>query len=560
MIVTFLQVSAVLILLGSAGSALTAPAKAHGADRDLSPPREFISVDEWPVVKPEDAAIPELNKAQLIAEVEKFVNKYQTFSSWEAKYKVTFRQSPREQGDGTIPEFISSSQVHTVSNAPKWLYQTRKETKWLSQDQKERKGKTPSVQNKKVASDGKVVRMILPDVKQGQVKDQSRYRVSPNIPTLVNFLPYLPAESCLASRGFPELLDILDDPNTKLLPWYTRVDGHTCYVLERITKQEKPIFRAKQAANLKKDTNSSPTIRVDTTKTRLAIDPELNYAIVRWALGNQTELPGSTTAIFPLKEIIYGDFRQVADGTNIPWQMTYTLYTFDKDGAKKVNNQTQVELGEFVVDRQYDPRLFELDFPKGYQVMDITKGISYTAGDSKQQIDTLVAAARRRAAFYDSLRNKEAPALEASQWLNTGPISLAEQKGRPVILHFWSIGCAPCMHEMPQLQEKYGQTLKRTSEPLFISIHPFVDGDYLKELESTIKKKRITFPVMVDAPDLEERPLGITFKKYMVFSFPTEVKIDENGHFVEIGKGTIASDSEWLKKSEINNSVTTKEN
>lgn len=553
---TFRQVSAFLILLGSAGLASSVPERGVSTDSNLSAPREFIHVDEWPVAKPEDAPMPELDKAQLIAEVQKFVNKYHTLSSWEAKYKVAFLQSLQEQGSETIPGFISSSQVHTVSSGPKWLYQTRKETKWLNQDQNENKSAMESVHHEKVSSDGKVVRIISPDFNQGKVKNPGQHRVSGNTPTLVNFLPYLRAESCLTIKDFPEVLEILNDPDTKLLPWYTRINGHTCYVLERTTKQEKPILRAsQQAMNLKKDSNSPPKIRVDTTRTRLAIDQELDFAIVRWALGIHTELPGLRFTTFPLEEIIYGDFRQVADGINIPWKMTYT-----SNMTKKADKQTQVELEEFAVDRQYDPGLFELDFPDGYKIMDTTRAINYTEGDSKEQIDALVAAARRRDEFYDSLRNKEAPALEASQWFNTDPISLSEQKGRAVILHFWAIDCAPCMHEMPLLVEKYGQTLKDTSGPLFISIHPFVDGEYLKQLENVIEKKGITFPVMVDSSEKERVFWGKTFNKYRVFGIPTEAKIDENGHFLEIDKGAIASGSWWLKESEINNSVSIKEN
>ena len=105
------------------GEPVPASENSLGTDRGLSPPREFISVDEWPIVRPEDAAMPELDKAQLIAEVEKLVNKYQALSSWEAKHNVTWRQSSQKQIGRTIPKFITYSQVHTISNGPRWLYQ-----------------------------------------------------------------------------------------------------------------------------------------------------------------------------------------------------------------------------------------------------------------------------------------------------------------------------------------------------------------------------------------------------------------------------------------------------
>ena len=56
---------------------------------------------------------------------------------------------------------------------------------------------------------------------------------------------------------------------------------------------------------------------------------------------------------------------------------------------------------------------------------------------------------------------------------------------------------------------------------------------------------------MIDAPDPESLSWGKTFKKYMVFSIPNEVKIDRNGHFEEIDNAPLSeADSQWLKESE----------
>ena len=65
-----------------------------------------------------------------------------------------------------------------------------------------------------------------------------------------------------------------------------------------------------------------------------------------------------------------------------------------------------------------------------------------------------------------------------------------------------------------------------------------------------IEKHGITFPVMVDAPDLEGRSWGKTFKRYMIFGIPKEVRIDEKSHFVEIDRGYIGTGSQWLNVPE----------
>lgn len=54
------------------------------------------------------------------------------------------------------------------------------------------------------------------------------------------------------------------------------------------------------------------------------------------------------------------------------------------------------------------------------------------------------------------------------QWQNErGEMhSLAEYKGRPVLLHFWASWCGPCRHEMPLLTA----WLKRHPDVLFIPV------------------------------------------------------------------------------------------
>ena len=182
--------------------------------------------------------------------------------------------------------------------------------------------------------------------------------------------------------------------------------------------------------------------------------------------------------------------------------------------------------------------------------LDLDRRISYIIEDSEDKIDALVTAAKVREDFYNKLRSEEAPDLEYSEWINSKPILLADRKGKPIILHFWSIGCGPCMHELPQLQMQYGQVPEDATSELFISIHQFVNGNELEQLKKTIEKHGITFPVMVDAPDLEGRSWGKTFKRYMVFSIPTEVKIDKKGHFAEIDQHYISTDSRWMNDPE----------
>lgn len=530
-------------------------------------------VVEWDVVSPDDVNIPKLSKMQLLSEIKKSIKTQRAFYSWEAKYNITSRQSPQKLRDRTIPEIITCSQVHMISNGSKWFCEKLKEIK----DKTTNKN---SAVNTRFVSNGEIISMVWPDSKNGQVQSVNK-AISVSHPTLADFLPSLPSELPTRTKsfpGFPEVLDILEASDTKLLPWYTRVNNQICYVLEQKTTLQHPLFRNKEEVESWKKANPKEAeawskaarhglvlniypsggapwfkpgeIREIETKIRIAIAPQLGFSILRWAYGYGTYTGIIQGHIFPKEEIKYSDFHKIGRDIFVPKQMVHTKYGFDHQEQRRITHETQLLLEEFVVDRQYNSEFFEVHFPVGYRVVDADRGISYVVGDSEEKISTLVTAAKAREDFYDRLRSKDAPDLEYSKWINGKPIRLADHKGRPIILHFWGLGCAPCMHKLPMLQKQYGQTLERTSAHLFISIHPFVENKDLKQLEETIKKKGISFPVMVDAPDLEGRSWGKTFKKYMVFGIPTEVKIDKNGHFAEIDKDITSNTNLWINKPE----------
>ncbi|MEV7724598.1 NHL domain-containing thioredoxin family protein [Streptomyces sp. NPDC087917] len=111
-------------------------------------------------------------------------------------------------------------------------------------------------------------------------------------------------------------------------------------------------------------------------------------------------------------------------------------------------------------------------------------------------------------------------------WLNTGGRSytLADLRGRIVVLDFWTFCCINCLHvldELRELEEKHRDTL------VIIGVHSpkFVhEADHAAVVDA-VERYGVHHPVL-DDPELA------TWKQYAVRAWPTLVVIDPEGYIV----------------------------
>ncbi len=114
------------------------------------------------------------------------------------------------------------------------------------------------------------------------------------------------------------------------------------------------------------------------------------------------------------------------------------------------------------------------------------------------------------------LRGHSAPAFTLAQ-VGGGTLSLADLRGRPVVLNFWATWCAPCEAEMPELEQAY----RRYGDTGLLVL-----GVNQGEDEATVRayadRLGITFPLLLD------RDMGIG-RRYRVEALPTTFFIDREG-------------------------------
>ncbi|MFJ3643878.1 thioredoxin-like domain-containing protein [Streptomyces sp. NPDC090108] len=111
-------------------------------------------------------------------------------------------------------------------------------------------------------------------------------------------------------------------------------------------------------------------------------------------------------------------------------------------------------------------------------------------------------------------------------WLNTGDkqYTLADLRGRIVVLDFWTFCCINCLHvldELRELEEKHRDTV------VVIGVHSpkFVHEAEHRAVVDAVERYGVEHPVL-DDPELA------TWKQYAVRAWPTLVVVDPEGYVV----------------------------
>lgn len=116
------------------------------------------------------------------------------------------------------------------------------------------------------------------------------------------------------------------------------------------------------------------------------------------------------------------------------------------------------------------------------------------------------------------------------EWLNTGrPLSLADLRGKVVLLDFWTYGCINCMHVIPdlkKLEEKYADEL------VVIGVHSakFENEGESENIRQVILRYELQHPVVNDK-DFK------VWNLYGARAWPTFVLIDPEGKVLGFHSG-----------------------
>jgi len=101
-------------------------------------------------------------------------------------------------------------------------------------------------------------------------------------------------------------------------------------------------------------------------------------------------------------------------------------------------------------------------------------------------------------------------------------VSLADYKGKVVLLNIWATWCAPCVAEMPSMEKLYQELKDEDFELLAVS----VDESGVEVVTPFMKKHKLSFPVLLDTQ-------GDIKSLYQLTGIPESFIMDKDGIIVE---------------------------
>ena len=120
------------------------------------------------------------------------------------------------------------------------------------------------------------------------------------------------------------------------------------------------------------------------------------------------------------------------------------------------------------------------------------------------------------AAGFETRASTPAPEMKARD-LKGATKTLADYRGKVVLLNFWASWCPPCLREMPSMERL---RLKMAGRPIEIVAVASAEGP--DDAKAFLSKMKLGFPVLLD-------PDGSNTRRWKVFALPTSFLLDAEG-------------------------------
>jgi thiol-disulfide isomerase/thioredoxin len=128
-------------------------------------------------------------------------------------------------------------------------------------------------------------------------------------------------------------------------------------------------------------------------------------------------------------------------------------------------------------------------------------------------------------------------------WINSPPLTMAELRGKVVLVDFWTFGCINCRNTLPAVKRWHEKYAERGL--VVLSIHtPELDFERAHAaVEAAVREHGITYPVAIDGGYR-------TWRAFENRYWPAFYFVDRKGviRHVRFGEGAYADSERWIER------------
>lgn len=142
--------------------------------------------------------------------------------------------------------------------------------------------------------------------------------------------------------------------------------------------------------------------------------------------------------------------------------------------------------------------------------------------------------------FLNPLQGKPAPNFTLDD-LTGKKVSLADYKGKALLINFWATWCAPCKIETPWMVELRNQYAPQGFEILAVSMDdldrddPAKLSDEKKDIARFVQQMKMPYPVLIGGDSISKPYGGLD-------DLPTSFFVDRNGTVIDTQLGLTSKD------------------
>jgi cytochrome c biogenesis protein CcmG/thiol:disulfide interchange protein DsbE len=131
-------------------------------------------------------------------------------------------------------------------------------------------------------------------------------------------------------------------------------------------------------------------------------------------------------------------------------------------------------------------------------------------------------------------KREPAPKVDLQRLSGGGRSSLADYRGKVVVLNFWASWCGPCRTESPLLQRWHRRLIRQGGTVLGVDVL-----DVSSDARDFVSKHNLTYPMLRDGA-------GDTLGSFGVVAYPETFVIDRRGRVSATRRGPV--DEKFLRR------------